>query len=151
MQCAVNASNRFPQSHDYPPTIVNACVADAMSCPTHSRTTTSTHGIRNCFFSKKPLASSNPLPPAVALIPPSSNRFLTPSIAALANEPPVPLIAVTAIPAVSIRVSVIVALPLKYDDAVSEGVIKPLDHRGSNQSAWKSKREKTRTKRRIEQ
>jgi hypothetical protein len=149
MQCAVNASNRFPQSHDYPPTIVNACVADAMSCPTHSRTTTSTHGIRNCFFSKKPLASSNPLPPAVALIPPSSNRFLTPSIAALANEPPVPLIAVTAIPAV--RVSVIVALPLKYDDAVSEGVTKPLDHRGSNQSAWKSKREKTRTKRRIEQ
>jgi hypothetical protein len=76
---------------------------------------------------------------------------LTPSIAALANEPPVPLIAVTAIPAVSIKVSVIVALPLKYDEAVSEGEIKPLDHRGSNQSAWKSKREKTRTKRRIEQ
>jgi len=61
------------------------------------------------------------------------------------------LIAVTAIPAVSIKVSVSVALPLRYEEAVSEGAVKPLDHRGSNQSAWKSKREKTRTKRRIEQ
>jgi hypothetical protein len=54
-------------------------------------------------------------------------------------------------PAVSIRVSVSVALPLKYEDAVSEGTIAPLGHRGANQSALKSNSEKTRTKRRIEQ
>ena len=72
-------------------------------------------------------------------------------MATLASAPPVPLIAVIAIPAVSMRVSVSVALPLKYDDAVYEGTIAPLGHRGANQSALKSNSEKTKTKRRMEQ
>ena len=72
-------------------------------------------------------------------------------MATLASAPPVPLIAVIAMPAVSIRVSVSVALPLKYDDAVSDGTIAPLGHRGANQSALKSNNEKTRTKRSMEQ
>lgn len=117
----------------------------------YNRTTTSTHGIRICFFSKIPLTNSNPLPLAAALTPPSLILLLTPSIAALASEPPVPLIAVTAMPAVSMNASASVELPLMYDEAVSEGAIAWLGHRGSNQSAWKSKSEKTRTKRRIEQ
>lgn len=146
MQCAIYANTNhmraFFRRHDM------FVVAPLKS---HKRTTTSTQGIRNCFFSKSPLINSNPLPAAVALTSPFPILLLTSPIAALASAPPVPLIAVTAMPAVSMRVSVSVALPLKYEDAVSEGVIAPLGHRGSNQSAWKSKSEKTRTKSRMEQ
>jgi hypothetical protein len=135
-------------------TVVSSCRRNVFTVTfpvPHKRTTTSTHGIRICFFSRSPLTSSNPLPLKVAFAPPSPILRLTPSMATLANAPPVPLIAVIAMLAVSINVSASVALPLKYDDAVSEGAIEPLGHRGSNQSAWKSKREKTRTKRRMEQ
>jgi hypothetical protein len=134
-------------------TIVSSCRRNVCTLTVfapHKRTTTSTHGIRICFFSRSPLTSSNPLPLTVTF-PPSPILLLTPSMATLASAPPVPLIAAIAMLAVSINVSASVALPLKYDDAVSEGAIEPLGHRGSNQSAWKSKREKTRTKRRMEQ
>ena len=139
----------FPSNSYYPPDVV--MYVQIRYSVLYRRTTTSTHGIRICFFSKSPLTSSKPLPLAVAFTAPYPILCLTPSMATLASAPPVPLIAVIAMPAVSIRVSVSVALPLKYDDAVSEGTIAPLGHRGANQSALKSNSEKTRTKRRIEQ
>lgn len=76
--------------------------------------------------------------------------LLTSSMAILANDPPVPFNAEIAKLAVSSTASVNVALPLMREVAVSEReeVRLPL-HRGSNQFAEKSKREKTRTKRRI--
>ena len=119
--------------------------------PNHNRTSTSTQGIRNDLFSKNPLIHSNPFPLPTTISPLPTTRFFTLSIAALAMDPPVPLIALTAMPAVSTIVSVNVALPPKYADAVSEGDKESEDHRGSNQSAVKSKSEKTRTKSSIEQ
>ena len=89
--------------------------------------------------------------PAPAAFAPSAICRFTPSMAALASEPPVPLIADAAKLAVCSTASVSVVFPLKYDVAVSgKDVAEPL-HRGSNQSALKSKREETRTKSRIEQ
>lgn len=65
-----------------------------------------------------------------------------PSIAALAKDPPVPLSAVTARPAVCNTASVMVALPLSTEAVVSVIAVDAPDHRGSNQSASKSRREK---------
>ena len=111
---------------------------------------TSTHGILNCFRSNVALRASKPVLAAVpfALLPPV-NLLLMLSIAVLAKDPPVPFIADIAMLAVSIKTSVSVAFPLRYELAVSDGDTLSLDHRGSNQSAPKSKSEKTRTDRRI--
>lgn len=76
--------------------------------------------------------------------------FFTPVMAMLANDPPVPLIAVTARVAVSIKVSDSVAFPLRNDVSVSLVAALP-DHLGSNQSAPKSKSDMIRTNRRAEQ
>lgn len=66
--------------------------------------------------------------------------------------PPVPLTAESARLAVSSTASVKVAFPPSTDVAVFDIVVKAFSfHRGSKMSALKSKREKTRTKRRIEQ
>lgn len=121
----------------------------------YNRTVTSRQGIRKWYLSKAPRSHSNPLVPFVAFaviaefdVP--AILCLRPSIAALANEPPVPLIAETAMLAVSTSASVNVALPPMNEAVVldMEPTKSPLQ-RGSNQSAEKSKREKTRTKRRI--
>lgn len=118
----------------------------------HSRTRTSTQGIRNCHFSSRPRNHSNPLTLAgAAEVALALLRFTTPSSAALANEPPVPLIAENAMLAVSLNASVNVALPLSSELAVSLITVLEGCQRGSNQLAWKSNREKTRTKSRMEQ
>jgi len=117
----------------------------------YSRTITSTQGIRNCFLSTRLLNHSNPLLLLGVVACPPPIRRLTPSKAALASEPPVPLIADKAKLAVSSIASLTVALPLTKEDSVSEAVVVDAGHRGSNQFARKSKREKTRTKSRIEQ
>lgn len=74
-------------------------------------------------------------------------------MAALAIEPPVPFMADIAKLAVSTMASVKVAFPLIMDVIVSDTDVLCVEgfHRGSNQSAWKSNNEKTRTKRSIEQ
>lgn len=112
---------------------------------------TSTHGILSCFFSITLRSHSNPLPvvPTLALPPPI--RLRTPSMAALAIEPPVPLMADTAKLAVSRIASATVALPVTRDDIVSDAVSVDGRQRASNQFALRSKREKMRTKSRIEQ
>lgn len=118
----------------------------------HNRTTTSTQGILNDRFSRVARSSSNPFALlgmlAVTLDPesPASNLFLTLSIAVLASEPPVPLMADMARLAVSSTAWLNVALPLNRFDAVSdiEADMLPF-HRGSNQFAEKSNSEKTRT------
>lgn len=106
-------------------------------------------------MSSAPRSHSNPLVPFVAFaviaeLDVPAILCLSPSIAALAKDPPVPLIAETAMLAVSTIASVKVALPLMNEAVVldMEPTKSPF-HRGSNQSAEKSKREKTRTKRRI--
>jgi len=81
---------------------------------------TSTHGIRNCFFSSILLNHSNPLLLFVMVTFPVPSRRLKPSIAALASDPPVPLMAETAKLAVSMIASLIVAFPLTKDESVSE-------------------------------
>ena len=83
--------------------------------------------------------------------PPLVSFLLKLSSAALASEPPVPLIADNAKLAVSPNSSVTVELPLSNELAVSVILVVEGCHRGSNQSALKSKSEKTRTKRRMEQ
>lgn len=117
----------------------------------HSRTRTSKQGILNCRFSRKPRINS--APPELAVGGPCEVTFrIMPSMAALASDPPVPLIAVMAIVAVSRSASDRVELPPRNDDAVSDGgEAESSVHRGSNQSALKSKREKMSTKSRIEQ
>jgi len=127
-----------------------AYVPKAMTRVSYSRTITSTQGIRNCFFSRMLRSHSNPLTLAIVALPPPVRR-LTPSITTLAIEPLVPLIAEMAVLAVSSKVSVIVAFPLMKEDNVSVALSLDPGHRGSNQSAPKSKSEKTRTKSRIEQ
>lgn len=117
----------------------------------HNLTTTSTQGIRNCLFSITVRSTSNPLSLTLAINEPLVDFLLTVSNAALANEPPVPLIAEIAKLAVSPNSSVTVEFPVNNELAAS--VIRVVEgcHLGSNQSAWKSKSEKTRTKRSIEQ
>lgn len=70
---------------------------------------------------------------------------------ALANDPPVPLMAEMAILAVSLSASADVELPVMKADAVSVNDGVESCHLGSNQSAWKSNSEKMSTRRRIEQ
>lgn len=121
----------------------------------HNRTVTSRQGIRKWYLSNAPRSHSNPLVPFVAFAVIAELDVpvilcLKPSIAALAKEPPVPLIAETAMLAVSKRASVRVAFPLTNDAVVPDtDAMKSPSHRGSNQSAEKSKSEKTRTKSRI--
>ena len=116
----------------------------------HSRTSTSTQGILNCLLSKNPLTHSIPTAPPLPLPEASpTTLLLTLSMALLAMLPPVPLIAVTAMLAVSIRACVSVEFPFMKPEAVSEAERASGWKRGSNQSAWKSKREKTRTPRRM--
>ena len=79
--------------------------------------------MRNCCFSSTLRNHSNP-PPAAAVAfppppPPVYRLFIVP-IAALANDPPVPLIAEIARLAVSSTASVTVALPEMKDVRVSE-------------------------------
>nr|POF17707.1 hypothetical protein CFP56_13119 [Quercus suber] len=123
---------------------MQSCPADLCKIYAHKRTSTSTQGMRNCFFSSTPRNHSNTLPPADSeTYSPPPIRLLIPSIAALANDPPVPLMADTARLAVSIIASVIVAFPLTNEDSVSDALSVLGCHRGSNQSALKSKRAKT--------
>ena len=104
---------------------------------------TSTHGIRTCRFSSRFLIQSKPfaLPVTIAdeFPMPPAMRFFTLSIAALANDPPVPLSAEMAILAVSLNASVNVAFPLSNAPAVSLMLVALIDgspcQRGSNQSA----------------
>jgi len=120
----------------------------------HNMTLTSTQGILNCFFSAKVLSHSNvPLLACTAaedeaVLPPPALLF-SPSNAALARLPPVPLIAAMARLAVSASTSVAVAFPESKELAVSVMLVVEGCHRGSNQSALKSKREKTRTRSRM--
>lgn len=116
----------------------------------HIRTTTPKHCILYCFLSKIVLSHSNAFRPfgilvMMAEVELSSTFRLTPPSAALASDPPVPLIADTAKLAVCSTTSVRVAFPLKYAAAVSDTALVLMFQRGSNQSALKSKIEKTRT------
>lgn len=120
----------------------------------HIRTTTPKHCILNCFLSKIVLNHSKAFNPCGMLVT-AAEVALSPSFrltllaAALATEPPVPLIADTAKLVVCMMTSVSVALPLKYAAAVCESALVLMFHRGSNQSALKSKMEKTRTNSRM--
>lgn len=117
---------------------------------------TSTHGIRKERFSKMFRSHSKPLIAfgmlaAAADTGSTSILFLTVSIAALANDPPVPFTAESAVLAVSSTACESVVLPLRKEAPVSDIAVEKLpSHLGSNQSALKSKREKTRTNRSIE-
>lgn len=118
-----------------------------------SRTVTLTQGIRNCSFSNIPFIHSKTLLPfgsfrRSAPTPPVAILRFTPSIAALASDPPVPLSADTAKPAVWSTASVRVAFPLSTEVAASVIVVDAPDHRGSNQSASKSRRENVMQQRR---
>lgn len=111
---------------------------------------TSKQGILNWCFSANALSQSPPL----ALVFDAAcvtTVLLRPLSAVLARDPPVPLSAVIARAAVSNKASVKVELPLRNDDSVSVADAAPPCHRGSNQSALKSKSENMRTNSNIEQ
>lgn len=116
-----------------------------------SRTFTPTQGIRNCRFSITLRSTSNPFSFTPVMNVPPVLLFFALSSAALASDPPVPFSAEIAKFAVSLSSSVTVELPLSSELAASVSLVVEGCHRGSNQFAWKSKREKTSTKRRIEQ
>lgn len=122
-------------------------------CAPHRPILTSRHGILYCLFSTNALTHSNPCPPAVVFdCSPACGVIprLTPFSAMLARDPPVPLMAVAARAAPSIKVSENEALPFKKAVSVSL-LARVLVHLGSNQSALKSNREIIRTKSRTEQ
>jgi hypothetical protein len=77
--------------------------------------------------------------------------LLRTSIAVFAKLPPVPLSTATAKLAVSPNTPVIVAFPDIKELAVSVMLIVLGCHRGSNQSAWKSKKDDMRIIKRTEQ
>lgn len=136
-----------------PIALMHAFQSHNMTYTFYNRTVTSTQGIRMPpRFSTALRSHSKPfvVALAVSVILPLLAFLRAPSIAALANDPPVPFSADTAKPAVSQIISCTVALPLTKFERVSETGTAGC-HRGSNQSALKSRSEKQRIVRSIEQ
>jgi hypothetical protein len=135
-----------------------ALISMSMSMPesihSYSRIVAPTQGILNWNFSRSPRSHSNTLLPLgmlaaiISLDSPVAILCFAPSIAALTSDPPVPFRAAKAKLAVSITASVSVALPLNRKVAVSLIEVDAPVHRGSNQSAEKSRREMTTQQRR---
>lgn len=118
-----------------------------------SRTFTPKQGMRTCRFSTTLRRTSKAFSFTPAMIPldPPVDLLLMLSSARLASEPPVPFTAAIAKLAVSLSSSVTVELPPNKELAVSVILLVEGCHRGSNQSAWKSKSENTKTNKRMEQ